>query len=92
MCVNRSFPKRKVDYQGFLVYHEPILDLALPFLIADPGSFREPEPPQHPAEQHPHLHQRQVLTGADCRTVRERYESGCIVFSREGPLAQPPFW
>ena len=90
-CANRSFPERNADYQRFLVHDPPILNLPLPFLVVNPGSLREPEPPQHPAEQHPHLHQCQILARADRRTVRERYECGCVVFSRRCALAEPPF-
>ena len=75
-----------------MAHHKPVLDLSLPFLIVEPGSLREPEPPQHPAEQHPHLHQRQVLPGTDRRTVRKRNESSRVVFSRGRALAEPSLW
>ena len=68
---------------------DPILNLPLPLLVVNPGSLREPEPPQHPAEQHPHLHQRQVPAHADSRTVRERYEGRWVVFSSQFALAEP---
>ncbi len=73
------------------MHHEPILDLSLPFLVSDAGSPGEAEAPQHPAEHHAHLHQRQVLTGADRRAVREGYESGRVVLSRRRALAEPSF-
>jgi len=88
-CANRSFPERNADHQRFLVHHIPILNLSLPCRIVDPRSLREPEAPQQGAEQHPHLHQRQVFTDAHCRTVREGHESGRAVFSRWRALVQP---
>jgi hypothetical protein len=65
------------------------------------------EAPQHPAEHHAHLHQRQVLSDATRRTVRKRYERGHVVFSPRcisigigigigigvgGMAAEPSFW
>jgi len=88
---NRSFPERNADHQRFLVHHKPILNLRFPFLVVNSGSLREPEAPQHPAKQHSHFHYRQVLSRADRRSVRERYESGRVVLSRGCALAEPSF-
>jgi len=90
-CANHSFPERNADYQRFLVHNEPILNFLLPFLVINSGSLPEPEPPQHPAKQYSHLHQRQVLAHAVRRAVREGYESGRVVFSRGCALAEPSF-
>ena len=90
MCADHSIPERNTDHQRFVVYHKPILDLSLPFLVVYPGSLRELEPPQQPAEQHPHLHQRQVLPCADRGTIRERDKSSCVVFAPVRALAEPP--
>ena len=53
---------------------------------------RKPKTPQHPAEHHPHLHQRQVLTCAYRRSVREWEECTRVVLSFRSILAEPPFW
>jgi len=74
------------------VNREPILDIPLPFLVSDARGHREPKTPQHPAEQHPHLHQRQVLTCAYRRSVREWEECARVVLSFRSILAEPPFW
>ena len=71
--------------------YKPILNLPLPFLVVNSGSLRETESSQYPAKNHPHLHQRQVFTHTTRRPVRERYESGRVVFSRGCALAEPPF-
>ena len=74
-----------------MVYHPPILNLSLPFLVIKTGRPREAEVPQNPAEHHPHLHQRQILTGAYSPPVRKWKERRRIVFSRRRSLAEPPF-
>jgi hypothetical protein len=77
----QSFPERNADYERFEVHYELILNLSLPRLVINVGNLREPEAPQHPAERHAHLHQRQVLADATCRAIREGYERGHVVFS-----------
>ena len=74
-----------------MVHHKPILNLSLPFLIIKTRRPREAQVPQNPAERHPHLHQRQILTGAYSRPVGEWKERRWIVFSCRRALAEPPF-
>jgi len=71
------------------MHHEPILALSFPFLVGDIGSLREAEAPQQPAEHHPHLHKRQVLTSAARRAVREREKRSRVVRSCGCALAEP---
>ena len=73
------------------MHNEPILNLSLPLPVVNPGSLREPEPPQHQAEQHPHLHQRQILARTNRRAVREGYEGRGVVYSHGCALAEPAF-
>jgi hypothetical protein len=86
-----SFPNRDVDRQRVNMHHKPILALSFPFLVGDTGSLREAEAPQQPAEHHPHLHKRQVLTGTARRAVRERDKCSRVVLSCGRALAEPSF-
>ena len=74
-----------------MVHHPPILNLSLPFLVIKIGRPREAQVPQDPADRHPHLHQRQILTGAYSRPVRKWKERRRIVLPRRRALAEPPF-
>ena len=92
LVMRRSLPKRDTDQQGSLVHHKKaVLDLSFPLLVTHPGCLGEPELPEHPAEQHTHLHQRQVLTRTDCRPVREREERSRVVLPHRRTRAEPTF-
>lgn len=73
------------------MHHKPILNPLLPFRVIDSAGLGEAEAPQQPAEDHAHLHQRQVLAGTDRRTVREGHESGRVVFSSGCAIDEPSF-
>ena len=90
--MRRSLPKRDTDQQGSLVHHKKVvLDLSFPLLVIHPGCLGEPESPEHPAEQHTHLHQRQVLTRTDCRSVRKREERSRVVLPHRRTRTEPTF-
>ncbi len=74
------------------MYHVPILNPFVPTPISNPRGLGEAETPQHPAKQHAHLHQRQVLPHTDRRSVAKREERRRVVFSRRRTVAKPSFW
>ena len=70
---------------------KPVLNTSFPLLVTHPGGLREAESPKHPAEQHTHLHQCQILPGANGWSVREREERRCVVHSHRYTRAEPSF-
>src|ERR1700677_2851985 len=87
-----SFPKRDTDQQGNLVHNKPVQDPSFPLLEIHPRCIGEPESPKYPAEQHSHLHQRQILPRTNRRSVREGEERSRVVLSRGRTSAEPSFW